>query len=250
MAILESLVNRIRKPNFENQFKTHYAMYQALKKILPDNIKNGLWRMTIKVIRKKLRDVDNRIPKYTLKEKHINSLKVITDRQKLLELMPKNGIVAELGVNKGDFSAQILETCQPKRLHLVDIWNTKRYHPGLKLDIEKRFEKAIIEGQLVVNYGLSTDVVKQFEDNYFDWIYIDTEHSYKCTIAELESYAKKMKPGGIIAGHDYVMGSWVNLVRYGVIEAVSEFCLKNNWEVIYLTMDYTEPPSFAIKKLS
>ncbi len=206
--------------------------------------------MVIKLIKNKLADIENNIPKYALEEKHIKSLKSITNRAKLLDLMPKGGKVAELGVNKGDFSAKILENCKPETFHLIDVWNTKRYHKGLKLEIEERFKPELANGQVKINFGLSTDVVTDFKDNYFDWIYIDTEHSYKVTRAELELYAPKIKEGGIIAGHDYVMGNWKGLIRYGVIEAVHEFCFKNNWEIIYLTMDLNEFPSFAIKKIN
>jgi hypothetical protein len=224
-------------------------MYELLKKILSDKSKNRIFLFFIKIIRRKLVDVENRIPKYTLSQKHLNSLKALENRKALLELLPKNGIVAELGVNKGDFSRQIIDICQPKKLHLVDIWNSERYHMGLKLEIENKFSSEFEKGQMIINYGLSTDVAGDFQNEYFDWIYIDTEHTYKCTIAELEKYAPKIKPGGIIAGHDYMMGNWTNLVRYGVIEAVYEFCFKNNWEIIYITMDIQEYQSFAIKKI-
>lgn len=36
-----------------------------------------------------------------LEEKHIKNLKVVLNRNKLLELLPKNAIVAELGVGEG-----------------------------------------------------------------------------------------------------------------------------------------------------
>jgi hypothetical protein len=225
-------------------------MYGILKKILSDNTKHKLFQFFIKLIKRKLIDVESRIPKYLLEERHFANLKALKNREKLLELMPKNAVVAELGVNKGDFSEQIINKCQPNKLHLVDVWNSKRYHSGLKLEIESKFEEEIQKGQIIINYGLSTDVVKNFENTYFDWIYIDTEHSYKCTIAELEMYAEKIKPGGIIAGHDYVMGNWAGLTRYGVIEAVYEFCHKHNWEIVFITMDLVEYQSFAIKKLN
>lgn len=224
-------------------------MYELLKKLLSDKTKHKLFQLAIRLLHRKMTDVENRIPKYVLSQKHISSLRALVNRKALLEILPKNAVVAELGVNKGDFSRQILDICHPQKLHLVDIWNTERYHNGLKLDIENKFEKEFASGQLQINLGLSTDVVKDFPDNYFDWIYIDTEHSYRCTIAELESYASKIKPGGIIAGHDYMMGNWTGMVRYGVIEAVNEFCFKNDWEIIYVTMDITEYQSFAIKKI-
>jgi cephalosporin hydroxylase len=224
-------------------------MYQLFKKILPNNIKNNVWRMTQKMVQKKMIDADRNIPKYSLEEKHIRNLKVLTNRQKLLEIMPQNGIVAELGVDKGGFSQLILETSTPKKLHLIDVWNTKRYHSGLKLDIETKFRKLIENNVVEINYGLSTDAYSQFKDNYFDWIYIDTDHSYYTTIAELELYAPKIKQGGIIAGHDFIIGNLMGLTKYGVIQAVYEFCVRRNWELIYITSDFEEFPSFAIKKL-
>ncbi len=225
-------------------------MYGLLKKILSDKSKHKLFQLFIKIIKRKLVDVENNIPKYKLEEKHFKNLKALKNREVLLDLLPKSGITAELGVNKGDFSEKIIAINQPQKLHLIDIWNTKRYHQGLKLEIENKFEKEIASDKIKINYGLSTDVVSQFENGYFDWIYIDTEHSYKCTIAELELYASKIKPGGFIAGHDYMMGNWAGLTRYGVIEAVYEFCNKNDWEIVYLTMDLEEYQSFAIRKIT
>lgn len=224
-------------------------MYSLFKAILPVKLKNNLWLRTTKLLHKKLVDQENRMPKIPLKQENIKNLKALANRFDLLDLMPKNGIVAELGVDKGGFSSEILKRTQPERLHLIDVWNTKRYHQGLKNEVQIKFEKEINEQKIILNLGLSTAVVSQFPDNYFDWIYIDTEHSYQVTKEELETYASKMKEGGIIAGHDYINGIWTTMTRYGVIEAVCEFCVKNKWEMIHLTLDFTEPPSFAIRKI-
>ena len=43
-------------------------------------------------------------------------------RKFLLEMMPKNSVCAEIGVNQGQFSKEILEVVQPKKLHLIDPW--------------------------------------------------------------------------------------------------------------------------------
>lgn len=201
------------------------------------------------MLHKKLVDQENRMPKIALKPEHLKNCKALANRFDMLDLMPKNGIVAELGVDKGNFSEEILKRTQPNTLHLIDVWNSERYHKGLKTVVETKFEKEIESKKIILNLGLSTEVSDQFPDAYFDWIYIDTEHSYQVTKAELEKYASKMKPGGIIAGHDYINGIWTTMIRYGVIEAVCEFCVKNNWEMLYITMDFTEPPSFAIRKI-
>ena len=95
-------------------------MYSLLKKLLSDKSKHKLFQFFVKIIRKKLVDIESRMPKHTLQQKHIDNLKALENRIKLLEMLPKNGVVAELGVNKGEFSKQILDITQPKKLHLVD----------------------------------------------------------------------------------------------------------------------------------
>lgn len=184
-----------------------------------------------------------------LGDEYFVNTKVLSNRERLLEYMPKNGVVAELGVNEGDFSEKILSTTNPKKLHLIDVWASKRYHEGLYSSVKKRFSSQIESNLVEINRGLSIEAVNSFSDNYFDWIYIDTDHSYSTTKAELELYAPKMKEGGIIAGHDFSRGSWYNIVRYGVIEAVYEFCEKNKWEVLYLSMENKGSKSFAIRKM-
>ena len=74
-------------------------------------------------------------------------------------------------------------------------------------------------------------------------------HSYDTTREELARYASKVKRDGIIAGHDYTTGNWNLLNRYGVIEAVHEFCVKYGWKLAYLTVESTENQSFSIKRI-
>ncbi len=220
-------------------------MSRVLQKVTPKWIK----RIIEKQIETDRMAVENNIPKYEIEEKHIANLKAVKDREILLGLFPKNGVVAELGVNKGDFSDKIYRITTPQKLHLVDMWNSTRYHQGLKEMVIERFANEIKEKRIEINIGSSTEVVKTFKDAYFDWIYIDTNHSYKTTKMELELYAQKIKEGGIISGHDYKIGNWVKGYRYGVIEAVYEFCTKNDWEIIFITMENKIHPSFAIRKL-
>jgi predicted O-methyltransferase YrrM len=229
-------------------------------KLLPNSIKklilSPVWKAQRKVreySKKKHRDAwleeERTVPRKDLQAKHLSNTKLLTNRQELLELMPKNGVVAEIGVAAGDFSERILAATSPAKLHLVDVWASERYNKELGLSVERKFEEKINQGQIEINLGLSTEAVDSFKENYFDWIYIDTDHSYNTTKEELERYSPKVKPGGIMAGHDFIIGNWTSLTRYGVIEAVYEFCVDHDWELIYLTMGINEFPSFAIRKI-
>lgn len=224
-------------------------MYTILKKILPDSLKNKLNQFLLSQLQLKRIAIEKTIPKVELSQRHIKNLKVILTREDLLELLPKHGIVAELGVDNGSFSEKILSTTSPQKLHLIDLWGNKRYHDGLIKVVQDKMKTAINNGQVEINRGYSTAVVNDFSAHYFDWIYIDTDHTYQTTATELEKYASKMKPLGIIAGHDFVLGNWPGGIRYGVMEAVYEFCQKENWELIYITMEIKGKASFAIRKI-
>jgi hypothetical protein len=193
--------------------------------------------------------ISNALPKYELTSRHLKNAKLLTDRQELLSLLPKHAVCAEIGVNEGDFSEEILRMTEPSKFYLVDAWDDPVYHNGLRDAVIKKFENEITKGQVEVRIGLSTNELPKFSDGVFDWVYLDTAHTYDVTIAELNILKTKMKPGGIIAGHDYVTGWWQGWFKYGVIEAVHELCVKENWEMLYLTTEVHQHRSFAIKKM-
>lgn len=190
-----------------------------------------------------------RIPKVELQEKHIRNLRTVLDRKAFLNALPKGGVVAEAGVDKGEFSAMILAITKPERLHLIDMWSSARYHGGLEALVRERFTTELSAGHVQIDLGYSTDVLATFPNEHFDWIYIDTDHGYDVTAAELALARTKVKKGGIIAGHDYSTCNWDGGVRYGVVEAVHEFCVKHDWELILLTHETDRFLSFAIREI-
>ncbi|WP_265434198.1 class I SAM-dependent methyltransferase [Aeromonas salmonicida] len=188
------------------------------------------------------------LPKIPLLQHHIEGATLLTDRLSLLALLPKYGVVAELGVAAGDFSRQICDICQPSKLHLVDIWGSERYGEALYLSVNSHFQQQQQRGEVIIHRKPSLESLESFPDETFDWVYIDTTHSYELTRDELRACARKVKSTGIIAGHDYIQGNWRSQYRYGVIEAVHEFCVEYNYRVLYLTMDISECLSFALVK--
>ena len=192
---------------------------------------------------------EKQIPKVPLQSLHVENCVLLLNRLQMLEKMKKNSVVAEIGVDEGKFSQLIHKKVKPSTFHLIDMWGTDRFHDGKFEAVKSYFAEEIEDGSVQIHKTMSTKAVADFENEYFDWIYIDTDHSYETTRDELQLYAPKMKPGGIIAGHDYRMGNWISTYRYGVIEAVHEFCVNYSWELIYLTVEPTESQSFAIRKI-
>mmetsp|Transcript_9500 Transcript_9500/g.23691 ORF Transcript_9500/g.23691 Transcript_9500/m.23691 type:complete len:167 (-) Transcript_9500:78-578(-) len=51
--------------------------------------------------------------------------------------------------------------------------------------------------------GLSLEVAGRFAEEVFDWIYIDTKHTYESTLDELVAWYPKVRRGGLVSGDDY-----------------------------------------------
>jgi Methyltransferase domain len=189
------------------------------------------------------------MPVTQLAMRHTGNCRVVPTREQMLDLLPKNGIVAEVGVAFGDFSKELLERMQPQTLHLLDLWMGERYKSGLDT-VTSHFKSEIEAGRVQLRQGRSVETLASFADQTFDFVYIDTDHSYVTTIAELEVARNKVKQGGRIGGHDYCTGNIVGAVPYGVVEACAEFCGKYDWTFEYLSLESHGHFSFCLKAIN
>jgi hypothetical protein len=184
-------------------------------------------------------------PKHKLVEldtEHVTNCKVLANRTELLKRIPKQLVIAELGVEHGQFSKEIITYCEPSKLFLIDIWPTKEIQEVCRNNVAS---EAVVSMQKMS----SIDFLNSQPANSLDVVYIDTDHTYKTTVLELEAAAKVVKPDGLICGHDYTSIAYAGLRRYGVVEAVNAFCVEHRYEFVYLTSESTRHISFALKKL-
>ncbi len=185
--------------------------------------------------------IKNQVKKIPGAEKVAHVLGLVSNplelRTFLLEMLPRNSIGMEIGVHKGDFSQRILEIVQPRELHLVDPWKheaSETYQKALYggqakngqdemdrryADVCARFQAQMTRRQVKIHRGFSTDVLGQFADDYFDWIYIDGNHLYEYVKKDIEISFRKTKIGGLVTGDDYMEGGWW---EGGVKKAVDE----------------------------
>ena len=167
------------------------------------------------------RAIKNAMSRTVLQTVHTAGCELLPDRSILLDRMPKHGLAAEIGVAFGDYTREIMARTAPSRLFLIDAWATDRYRDGLE-NIRSEWADAISCGKIVIEQGLSTEVLARLPANTFDWVYIDTNHTYETTLEELELCSGLVKRNGLIAGHDFCTGNVIDAVPYGVIEAVME----------------------------
>lgn len=175
-------------------------------------------------------------------------MKIFNTRNNLIDSLPKNLKVAELGVFKGDFSNDILNIMKPSELHLVDIWNGTfgsgdkdgKNHTIVE-DMQKVYEniceKYKYNNTILVHKKSTLEYLSTIKDDFFDMIYIDADHSFSAVVNDLMQSFLKIKHNGYLCGHDYIIGS-------EVAAAVELFCKFYNQKVNAITKDGC--PSFII----
>jgi hypothetical protein len=176
----------------------------------------------------------------------------LADREHaLLQTIPPDAVIAEIGVETGTYSRVIREHASPRLFHLIDVWETvpdpwPSYEAQAKnfRDVCEMFSSEISRSAVVVHKGDDLEILLSFPDEYFDWVYIDTTHQYEQTLRELRAVAPKMKPSGLICGHDYTDSTVSRRYGWGVIRAVNEFVRRGDWEYRFLT--HSASASFAL----
>ncbi len=105
---------------------------------------------------------------------------------------------AEIGVQKGLHSEQMLQAIPDCELLCVDdwkIWWSRREEQGAR-------ERLAPYNATIVK-GLSVDAAKDVPDGSLDFVYIDAAHDFDNVMLDLILWSRKVKHGGIVSGHDY-----------------------------------------------
>lgn len=64
--------------------------------------------------------------------------------------------------------------------------------------------------------GYDRDFVEEYPAGSVDAVYVDSVHTYRDTLEAIRRWREKVKPGGLLAGHDYAA------YFPGVVQAVEE----------------------------
>lgn len=183
-------------------------------------------------------------PQVFLTEKQLKNCKVLPCREDLLKYMKIGGICCEVGVAEGYYSRLILDILHPIKMYMIEF--NHDYAEKLRITFAKEIDEGIVE----LLEGDSVEMLNSIEDGILDFVFLDATHDYEHPKAELEICKMKVKGEGIISGHDYTRFSLWESGQFGVIEAVNEFAIKNDYEMVYLTLDMLHSnSSYALRKI-
>lgn len=174
-------------------------------------------------------------------------MEIVAKRIDLIKAMPPGSVGCEIGVWRGYFSIEILNETRVGKLFLVDSWKPRpEYNDPLSQDDH---EKNLAEckhhirghaasGRVVIVRGDSLEIAAHPRKiPPLDWVYIDADHSYQACFADLEAWAARLKPTGVIMGHDYTDNDQAKRWNFGVIPAVTDFCAKHGWRLAAKTAE-------------
>ena len=195
-------------------------------------------------------DADHDARPRSLNADALIDITVLPDRDEWLRQVPPGGTIVEVGVGFGDFTRQILDLARPARLVAVDLFllHTKprftsgpgRYvFGGITHEAWYRntFRTEIEAGRLEIVPGRSDQALDAYADGIFDLVYLDADHSYQAVSRDIAAVHGKVRPGGLLACDDYERADPFGRARYGVKQAAHEFCVKQQWPIVYLTLE-------------
>lgn len=131
---------------------------------------------------------------------------------------------AEVGVKEGRFITYLLRTFPGLRMYAVDPWieqpDGNETYQGWDFEYiystYRRSTKPYYDRILELR-EFSTDAAGMVPDGRLDFAFVDAQHDYHSVRADVEHWQPKIRPGGILCGHDYAPGRFD-----GVVDAIHD----------------------------
>jgi len=116
--------------------------------------------------------------------------------------------IVEIGVWRGDFAEILLQRYHQSIGEYVMIEPAEKLTGSRDPELNRRlkdFPNKFPNTNFTLIDEISTEAVKRFPDEYFDWVYCDGLHTYKGVQDDVSSFWSKVKVGGLFSGHDFSM---------------------------------------------
>jgi len=146
---------------------------------------------------------------------------IIKDHRRFGSFLNDRGLLEEgalVGIFNGHFAEILRRDWKGDCLHCVDAWLTakddskhidKYNFPQWKCEhmhneAHRRLDS--FAGRINMCRMRPGDAAKLFEDESLSFVYIHDKHYFEAVWDNLEIWSRKVRPGGILAGHDYLDG--------------------------------------------
>jgi hypothetical protein len=116
---------------------------------------------------------------------------------------------AEIGVWEGAFAEKICRQNSNLSLTCVDPWRIQPDYKEGKNDSARMEDAYHTATARLAPYHCtflrmtSAEAAERVEDGSLDFVYIDGNHLFEHVMRDLQLWSKKVRRGGVVAGHDY-----------------------------------------------
>lgn len=140
---------------------------------------------------------------------------------------------AELGVLRGDTFLYLLRQHSYLSMIGVDTWAPDYSKEDLRAEGGRTYAEHPLEGyynairavitsngwggRAKLHRATTTAAARRVKNASLDFVFIDADHTYEGVLADIDAWQRKVRPGGMLLGHDYSPDAFP-----GVVKAVSE----------------------------
>lgn len=143
---------------------------------------------------------------------------------------------AEIGVEQGKYSEVLLKENPKLELSSVDPWAAyEGYRDHMtQEEMDVIYKKAVerlspYSNRVTLIRDFSVGAADSFEDESLDFVYLDANHEFMEVVKDIAYWERKVRVGGIVAGHDYIKRKTNNFlmhVPYAIDAYVAAYQIK------------------------
>lgn len=156
----------------------------------------------------------------------------------------KELIGVEIGVYEGKNAENLLKNLNIKKLYLIDSYEAYTddgYDGSKSIHSQKELDKvkgdaikrlSNYEDKIEFKFNKSNENLDAIPNN-LDFVYIDGGHNYEIIKQDIDNYYKKLKVGGVLAGHDvWLRDTWKGIWEFAVKNKLILNTEINDWFII------------------
>ncbi len=148
---------------------------------------------------------------------------------------------AEIGVFRGRNAREMFRQIPNLKLYGIEAFadqpTSTRHKTVPRYERNKKsMESRMKDRNFILIEKFSEEAVQHIPYSSLDFVYIDGDHSYDYAMLDIILWARRVRPGGIVSGHDYILpGDYRHKFDINVRDAVDHYVKIHNIEPLYLT---------------